>query len=31
MPYLTISNQNIFFKTQDTRLGAIVATIKGLE
>ena len=27
MPFLAISNKNIFFKTQDKRLGAIVAPI----
>ena len=31
MPFLTISNENIFFKTQGTRLGAIVAPNKYLE
>ena len=31
MPFLTISNENIFLKTQGTRLGAIVAPNKGLE
>ena len=29
--FLTISNENIFFKTQGTRLGAIVARNKSLE
>ena len=29
--FLTISNENIFFKIQGTRLGAIVAPNKGLE
>ena len=28
MPFLTISNKNIFFKTQGNRLGAIVAPSK---
>ena len=31
MPFLTISNKNIFFKTQGKRLGAIVAPSKHLE
>ena len=31
MPFLTISNENIFLKTQGTRLAAIVATNKGLD
>ena len=31
MPFLTISNKNIFFKTKGTRLGAIVAPNKCLE
>ena len=31
MSFLTISNGNVFLKTQDTRLGAIVASDKGLE
>ena len=31
MSFLTISNENNFFKTQGTRLGAIVAPNKGLE
>ena len=31
MPFLTISTENIFFRTQGTRLGAIVASNKGLE
>ena len=31
MLFLTISNENIFFKTQGTRLGAIVAPNKGPE
>ena len=31
MSFLPISNENIFFKTQGTRLGAIVAPNKGLE
>ena len=31
MLFLTISNGNIFLKTQDTKLGAIVAPDKGLE
>ena len=31
MLFLTISNENIFFKSQGTRLGAIVATSEGLE
>ena len=31
MPFLTIFNGNIFFKTQDTRLGTIVAPNKSLE
>ena len=31
MSFLTISNENIFLKTQSTRLGAIVAPNKGLE
>ena len=31
MPFLTISNKNIFFKTQGTRLGAIVTPNKCLE
>ena len=31
MPFLIISNGNIFFKTQGARLGAIVASNKGLE
>ena len=31
MPFLTISDKNIFFKTQGTRLGAIVAPNKCLE
>ena len=31
MPFLTISNENIFFKTQGNRLGAIVAPNKRLE
>ena len=30
MLFLTISNENIFFKTQDTRLGAIVAPNKDI-
>ena len=29
MSFLTISNENIFFKTQGTRFGAIVAVNKG--
>ena len=29
--YLTIFNENIFFKTQDTRLYTMVTTNKGLE
>ena len=31
MPFLTISKKNIFFKTQGTRLGEIVAPNKCLE
>ena len=31
MSFLTVSNGNIFFKSQGTRLGAIVAPNKGLE
>ena len=31
MPFLTISNDNFFFKLWGTRLGAIVAPNKGLE
>ena len=31
MSFLTISNENIFFKTQGTRLGATVAPHKGRE
>ena len=31
MSFLTISNKNIFFKTQGTRLGVIVAPNKGPE
>ena len=31
MSFLIISNENIFCKTQDTKLGALVAPIKGLE
>ena len=31
MSFLTISDENIFFKTQATRLGAIVAPNKCLE
>ena len=31
MPFLTISDKNIFFKTQGTRLGSIVAPNKCLE
>ena len=31
MSFLTISYENIFSKTQDTRLGAIVASNKGLK
>ena len=31
LSFLTISNENIFFKTQVTRLGAIIAPNKGLE
>ena len=31
MPFLTISNENIFFKTQGIRLDAIVAPNKSLE
>ena len=31
MLFLTASNQNIFLKTQGTRLGVIVAPNKGLE
>ena len=31
MPFLTISNKNVFFKTQGNRLGAIVAPTKRLE
>ena len=31
MSFLTISNENIFFKNQGTRLGVIVAPNKGLE
>ena len=31
MSFLTISNEIIFFKTQGTRLGTIVACYKGLE
>ena len=31
MSFLIISNENIFLKTQGTRLGAIVAPNKGLE
>ena len=31
MSFLTISNENIFFKNQGTRLGAIIAPNKGLE
>ena len=31
MSFLTISNENIFLKTQGTRLGVIVAPKKGLE
>ena len=31
MSFLTISNKNIFFKNQGTRLGVIIAPNKGLE
>ena len=31
MSFLTISNENIFFKNQGTRLGVIIAPNKGLE
>ena len=31
MPFLTISNENTFLKTQGSRLGALVAPNKGLE
>ena len=31
MSFLIISNENIFFKTHDTKLGGIVAPNKGLE
>ena len=31
MPFLTISNENIFSKTQGTRFGVIVTLNKGLE
>ena len=31
MSILSISNENIFFKYQDTRLSAVVAPNKGLE
>ena len=31
MSFLTISNENIFFKNQGTRLGAIIAPNKGPE
>ena len=31
LSYLTISNENIFFKTQGTRLGAIVTPNKDTE
>ena len=31
MPFLTISNENIFFENQGTRLEAIIAPNKGLE
>ena len=31
MPFLTISNESTFLKTQGSRLGAIVAPNKGLE
>ena len=31
MSILTISNENIFYKTEGTRLGAIVALSKGPE
>ena len=31
MPFLTVSNKNIFLKTQSTRLGATVAPNKSLE
>ena len=31
MIFFTISNENIFLKTQGTRLGVIVAPNKGLE
>ena len=31
MSFLTISNENIFLRTQGTRLGVIVAPKKGLE
>ena len=31
MSFLIISNENIFFKTQGTRLGAIVSPNKGPE
>ena len=31
MPFLTLSNENIFFKTQGIRLDAIVAPNKSLE
>ena len=31
IPFLTISEENIFFKTQGTRLRAMVALNKGLE
>ena len=31
LSFLMISNENIFRKTQGTRLGATVAPIKGLE
>ena len=31
MPYLTMFNEKNFFKTQRTRLGAVVASYNGLE
>ena len=31
MSFLTISNENIFFQNQGTRLGVIIAPNKGLE
>ena len=31
MSFLSISNENTFFKSQGTRLGAIVAANEGLE